>query len=67
MLRVYNVFIMTGMSDKDKQFHMRIDSSESLALVVLAKRAGLSKSQYLRQLIRREAKKAKIPVEGQPA
>jgi AraC-like DNA-binding protein len=67
LIRVYNVFIMGPMTEKNKQFHMRLESSESLALGQLARRAGMSKSQYLRQFIRTEAKKAKIPVDGQPA
>jgi len=50
------------MDKKDKQFHMRLSHSEGLALEQLAKRAGVSKSSYFRNLIREKAKKAKIPV-----
>ena len=41
---------------------MRVSPRESLALEQLAKRSGLSKTEYLRRYIEREAKKAKIPI-----
>jgi predicted DNA-binding protein len=50
------------MDTKDKQFQMRVTPRESNALEALAKRKGLSKSQYLRRYIEREAKKARIPI-----
>ena len=54
--------ILLSMDKKDKQFHMRLSHSEGLALEQLAKRAGVSKSSYFRNLIRDKAKKAKIPI-----
>lgn len=50
------------MDIKDKQLHMRLSPSEAIALEQLAKRKGKSKSSYLRQYIRRQAKKERIPV-----
>ena len=50
------------MDTKDKQLHMRLSPSEAIALQQLAKRKGLSKSSYLRQYIRRQAKRSRIPV-----
>jgi len=41
---------------------MRMSPRENLALGQLAKRAGVSKTQYLRRYIERQAKKAKIPI-----
>jgi len=54
--------IVPDMDTKDKQFQMRLNESEGLALEQLSKRAGVSKSNYLRRYIRKEAKKKKIPV-----
>lgn len=50
------------MEIKRKQFQMRLNESETLALETLAKREGVSKSQYLRRHIRAQAKKKKIPI-----
>jgi len=50
------------METKDKHFQMRLTPRESNAFEALAKRAGVSKSTYLRQFIRSEAKKKRIPV-----
>ena len=50
------------METKDKHFQMRLTPRENNALEALAKRKGVSKSNYLRSHIRREAKKRKIPV-----
>lgn len=50
------------METKDKQFHMRLTPRENNALEALAKRAGLSKTEYLMRYIRAEAKKARIPI-----
>ena len=49
------------MDTKDKRLHTRLTPKENNALEQLAKRQGLSKSEYLRRYIRREAKKARIP------
>jgi len=50
------------MEIKDKQFHMRLSPRENNALEALAKREGVSKSNYLRNFIRNQAKKKRIPV-----
>lgn len=50
------------MDTKTKHFDMRLTPRESVALEALAKRKGVSKSDYLRQYVRREANKKKIPV-----
>ncbi len=50
------------MEIKDKQFHMRLSPRENNALEALAKRQGVSKSNYLRNHIRSQAKKKRIPV-----
>lgn len=50
------------MEIKDKQFHMRLSPRENNALEALAKRDGVSKSNYLRNFIRTQAKKKRIPV-----
>lgn len=50
------------METKDKYFNMRLTPRENLALEALAKRKGVSKSNYLRSHIRREANKKRIPV-----
>jgi predicted DNA-binding protein len=49
------------METKDKQFHMRLTPRESNALDALAKRDGVSKSNYLRNYIRAQAQKKRIP------
>ena len=56
-----NVFTVANMETKDKQFHMRLTPRYSNALDALAKREGVSKSNYLRNHIRSEAKKKGIP------
>jgi predicted DNA-binding protein len=50
------------METKDKQFHMRLSPRENNALDALAKREGVSKSNYLRNYLRNQAKKKGIPV-----
>jgi predicted DNA-binding protein len=50
------------METKDKPFQMRLTPREKNALEALAKRAGVSKSAYLRRYLEREAKKARIPI-----
>jgi len=47
---------------KSRHFDMRLTPQEMLALEALAKRAGMSKSNYLRGHIRCEATKKRIPV-----
>jgi len=53
--------ILVG-ENKTKHFDMRLTPSESNALEHLAKRAGVSRSNYLRSFIRRAANKKRIPV-----
>jgi predicted HicB family RNase H-like nuclease len=50
------------METKDKPFQMRLTPRESNALEALAKRKGISKTEYLRRHLRAEAKKARIPI-----
>ena len=50
------------METKSKHFDMRIEPSTNRALTTLAKRKGVSKSQYLVNYIRDQAKKKGIPV-----
>lgn len=50
------------MDTKSKHIDVRITPRESNALEALAKRKGLSKSEYLRRYLQREAKKARIPI-----
>ncbi len=48
--------------NKTKHFDMRLTPRENNALEHLAKRAGVSRSNYLRSFIRRTAKRKGIPV-----
>jgi len=50
------------METKDKPFQMRLTPRENNALEALAMRKGISKTEYLRRYLRREAKKARIPI-----
>jgi len=50
------------METKDKPFQMRLTPRENNALEALAKRKGISKTEYLRRFLRAEAKKARIPI-----
>jgi len=50
------------METKDKPFQMRLTPRESNALEALAKRQGISKTEYVRRYLQRQAKKARIPI-----
>jgi predicted DNA-binding protein len=50
------------METKSKHFDMRLTPRENNALEALAKRDGVSKSNYLRNHIRAQAHKKRIPI-----
>ena len=50
------------MKNKGKKYQFRMEPTEYMALMRLAHKDGVKMSQYLRNYIRAEAKKAGIPV-----